>query len=188
MSSRASIRHVFRCVLSRHGRQHECFAKINQAKWIWVPDFYDTSDDANFVLFRKTLNIDTVPSGRQFIRLSADTPYGLPINGQHASYVPAKSYLTRWHYEEVGVQPFLRPGENVIAVKVLRFSFANAGNSSMVHGSILGLVFQGVIGVNCTSPLLFLPPETGQWLLPFIANSSAEPGNRKYRIMACSSG
>ena len=124
--------------------------KINQAKWIWVPNFDDTSYEAKFVLFRKTFSLDTVPLEPQYVRVSADTRYRLLINGHRASFGPAKSYLSRWNFEEIDVRPFLRPDKNVIAVRVLRYSFAHAGNSSLIRGNIPGLVFQGVIGVSAS--------------------------------------
>ncbi len=132
--------------------------KINEVKWIWVPDHDDAGHEARFVLFRKTFNLDKVPSEKQFVRVSADTRYRLLVNGQRASFGPAKSYLARWNFEEVDIQPFLRVGKNVLAVKVLRFSFAHAGNSSMIRANIPGLVLQGVIGVSKLAIAPTLPP------------------------------
>ena len=122
--------------------------EINQSSWIWVPHYHDTESEAKFVLFRKTFNLDAVPSEKQQVCISADTRYRLLVNEQRASFGPCKSYLSRWNFEEVDIRPFLRPGRNVLAVRVLRFSPAHIGNSSFIRGNIPGLIVQGTISVS----------------------------------------
>ena len=121
---------------------------LRDVKWIWVKDFDDTVNPGTFVLFRKAFHLDHIPSSPIPIHVSADTRYRLFVNGQRVAFGPCKSYLTRWYYETVDIKPFLREGKNAIAVRVLRFSPAHAGNSSMTRANIPGLILHGRIDVS----------------------------------------
>ncbi|KAH8678390.1 Six-hairpin glycosidase-like protein [Xylariales sp. PMI_506] len=111
-----------------------------QAKWIWTPNFDDAALKGQFVLFRREFSLDAVPSGEALLHVSADTRYRLYLNGQSISFGPCKSYLARWNYETVDIAPLLRPGKNVLAAKVLRFSSSHDGCLSMVRSSLPGFI------------------------------------------------
>ncbi|KAK3944420.1 Six-hairpin glycosidase-like protein [Diplogelasinospora grovesii] len=111
-----------------------------EAHWIWAPDFDDAAAVGQFVLFRKTFSLEAVPSEATSLHVSADTRYQLYINGQSASFGPCKSYATRWNYETIDITPYLRPGSNVVAARVLRFSSSHPGCLSMIRTPLPGLI------------------------------------------------
>lgn len=118
-----------------------------QAKWIWVPEFDDTIDPGQFVLFRKNFQLDDVPSQECLLHISADTRYRAFLNGQSVSFGPCKSYPTRWYYETFDIAPLLLKGRNVLSVKVLRFSSTSAGGLSMTRTALPGLIVFCKLGV-----------------------------------------
>jgi alpha-L-rhamnosidase len=107
----------------------------------------DTTDPGKFVLFRKTFDLQSTTDSECIIRVSADTRYRLFVNGKSVSFGPCKSYLNRWYFESVDISSHLVQGRNVLSAKVLRFSNAHAGNSSMIRGNIPGFFLHGVVGV-----------------------------------------
>lgn len=113
-------------------------ASLSEAAWIWTPHYDDATDPAKLVLFRKSFTLETLPETPFTVHVSADTRYRLFVNGERVSFGPCKSYLSRWYYETVDILPCLKVGPNVISAKVLRFSSAQPGNSSMVQAHIPG--------------------------------------------------
>lgn len=89
--------------------------KMWKASWINVPD---TDGLAYGVyLFRKEIEIvDTLETFPVFI--SADNKYQLYINGTLVSRGPAKGDLSHWNYDQLDLVPFIKIGNNSIAVKV----------------------------------------------------------------------
>ncbi|KAB8301565.1 hypothetical protein EYC80_003409 [Monilinia laxa] len=117
-----------------------------EAKWIWVPDFDDTIDPGQFVLFRKSFTLEKKPDVETLLRVSADTRYRLFLNGKRISFGPCKSYPTRWYYETVDITPFLQVGRNVLSARVLRFSIINTAGTSMARTPLPGLILWCQIG------------------------------------------
>ncbi|CAN8104532.1 unnamed protein product [Discula destructiva] len=110
------------------------------SKWIWTPDYNDTALHGQFVNFRKTFSLTQIPSAACFLHVSADTRYRLHLNGESVSFGPAKSYLSHWNYESVNITPYLRPGANVLAARVLRLSSSHDGCVSMIRSAFPGLI------------------------------------------------
>jgi alpha-L-rhamnosidase len=117
-----------------------------QAKWIWVPDFYDTAAAGQFVYFRRTFELQKLPNGDAPLHVSADTRYQLYLNGHRLSWGQCKSYEAIWNYETVNITPFLVQGTNVLAAHVLRFSSTFPGCLSMIRTPFPGLI------VHCDLP------------------------------------
>lgn len=109
--------------------------------WIWHPDWVDTAHGTagGFVHFRKTVHIKTVPSQPVVIQVTADTKYKLYINQQQILSGPVKGDEHLWFYDEVDVQPYLRPGANHVAVRVLRLFYARPYAQSFPRMPIPGL-------------------------------------------------
>jgi hypothetical protein len=141
------------------------------AKWIWASDFNDVAVKGQFVQFRKTFSIAKIPDGEVPIHVSADTRYRLYLNGESISFGPCKSYLGRWNYETVDISPYLKEGQNVLAARVLRFSYAHDGCLSMVRSQLPGFILycEYEVRKSCFSRL---DPFTNTWL-------SGSPHQRK---------
>ena len=55
------------------------------------------------------------------LQISADSRYKLYVNGKLAELGPSKGDRQLWYLDEVELVPYLQPGENVLAVEVLRY-------------------------------------------------------------------
>src|SRR5512139_4120142 len=85
------------------------------AKWITVPGA--TLDDYGVYLFRKTIDLTTVPASFP-VHVSADNRYKLFVNGKLVSLGPARGDLYYWNFETVDLSPCLVTGKNAISAKV----------------------------------------------------------------------
>ncbi|KAH9214231.1 Six-hairpin glycosidase-like protein [Leptodontidium sp. 2 PMI_412] len=117
--------------------------------WIWHPDWVDAKPDSagGFLHFRKTLHHHhpgVTPAKPITINISADTRYKLYINKQFVHGGPVKGDERRWFYDTVDVTPFLRDGDNHIAVHVLRFYHATTYAWPFARMPIGGLFIQSV--------------------------------------------
>ncbi|KAM0415877.1 hypothetical protein ACHAPT_013139 [Fusarium lateritium] len=94
--------------------------------WIWHPDWTENASPSagGFVDFRKTLSLDKVPSIPVKIYISADTRYKLYINSRTVAAGPVKGDQQLWFFDELDVQPYLKPGKNHVAIRVLRFYYS----------------------------------------------------------------
>lgn len=86
-----------------------------KAQWVTVPAIDETA--AGLYLFRKTVNLEAVPSEFE-VHVSADNRYKLYVNEQLVSVGPAWGDIKHWNYETVDLASYLQPGENIIAAKV----------------------------------------------------------------------
>lgn len=115
-------------------------------KWIWHPQWSETDRDTagGFTHFRKLVVVPEDLTGPVRIQITADTRYKLFINGQLVSFGPVKGDQHRWFYDEVDIAPFLRPGRNRIAVRVLRFYYATSFATSFPRLQSPGLLVRHV--------------------------------------------
>ena len=126
----------------------------DKSKWIWTPDFDDAAAKGQFVLFRRTFELDQTPISDVVLHVSADTRYRLYLNGESIGFGPAKSYLSRWYYETFNIAAHLKQGTNVLAARVLRFSSTHDGCFSMIRSAFPGFLLSCEIGVS-----LFMVPK-----------------------------
>ncbi|MBD0368477.1 MAG: alpha-L-rhamnosidase N-terminal domain-containing protein, partial [Flavisolibacter sp.] len=90
-------------------------AKPWTAFWIAVPN--QPEHDYGVYHFRKSFELTSKPA--QFIvHVSGDNRYKLYINGQLASFGPARGDIFHWYYETVDLAPFLQSGRNTVAAVV----------------------------------------------------------------------
>ena len=68
-------------------------------------------------LFRKTFALASVPE-RVPARITADSRYILFVNGQEVNRGPVRSQPRRLHCDLLDLAPYLKAGENLIAVLV----------------------------------------------------------------------
>ena len=90
-----------------------------QAKWIWHSA--KASLDAELVLFRKELVIESVPRVCR-IRVAVDTRYTLFVNGQLVLRGPCRGNAYVQYRDTIDIGSYLRRGGNCLAVKVLHYS------------------------------------------------------------------
>ena len=99
-----------------------------QGHWLWVPEEpvipspgfawpIDPQAKESHGLFRRTFSLDQVPE-RAPARITADSRYALYVNGQELGRGPIRSQFRRLHYDMYDIAPFLKTGENIIAVYV----------------------------------------------------------------------
>ncbi|KAI1024040.1 hypothetical protein LB504_005013 [Fusarium proliferatum] len=101
--------------------------------WMWNPAFIEkaTSTAGRFVHFRKTFFVNAEIPISLPIQITADTRYKLYVNKQLVAFGPVKGDANLWFYDEVDISPYLRLGENHIAIHVLR----------LFHGTSYGTSF-----------------------------------------------
>jgi len=138
------------------------FSEIRwRGNWIWVEapapshpfgelDPYRTAPrPEEHALFRKTFTLKRTPK-RAPARITADSRYLLFVNGQEAWRGPVRSQPRRLHYDLLDLAPYLKPGENVIAVYVKYYGRANSYWLPATHNMTLGksgvMVFEADLG------------------------------------------
>jgi alpha-L-rhamnosidase len=86
-----------------------------QASWITHPTA--SVLDYGVFLFRNEFRLDSPPESL-VVHLSADNRYKLWVNGELVTTGPAKGSFNYWRYETLDLGPWLREGDNVLAVEV----------------------------------------------------------------------
>lgn len=119
---------------------------MKDSNWIWNPDW--SAEDKvcpRIILFRKKIELEEAPyEGR--IRISADTRYKLYINASFVEVGPSRGDHQIWFYDTIDILPYLKEGENVIAVAVLRYpEDPVAGNHGMFRTPVPGFYMTGKI-------------------------------------------
>jgi Alpha-L-rhamnosidase N-terminal domain./Bacterial alpha-L-rhamnosidase. len=89
------------------------------ASWITCPNVSLT--DYGVYHFRKKILLDSI-SSPFVINISADNRYRLFVNGRPVCWGPARGDISHWFYETVDIAPFLKKGENSLAVIVWNFN------------------------------------------------------------------
>lgn len=96
------------------------------------------------ILFRKAFSLNK-SAASACLYISADDYYKVYINGQFVAQGPAPSYHFNYNYNVIDVRPYLKTGENLIAVHTLYQGLINrvwqSGDNR--HGLILDLVVDG---------------------------------------------
>ncbi|MBI1278219.1 MAG: Bacterial alpha-L-rhamnosidase [Anaerolineaceae bacterium] len=128
--------------------------------WIWVPEEqFQLSmgmpgadhplEQETHGLFRKTIVLDTIPK-RVPTRITADSRYALYVNGQEVFRGPIRSQPRRLYYDLFDLAPYLKPGENVIAVYVKYYGKPKSYWMPAAPNTVLGksgiLVFEAHLG------------------------------------------
>jgi hypothetical protein len=118
--------------------------------WIWVHDWQDSSSDntsGRLVTFTRALPLQSVPP-TAIIHCTADTRYKLLVNGARVAVGPSRSSPERWLYDTIDIAPFLKQGDNVITVIVLRYFYATRAAMPFVRTGYPGLTLIGSAGAT----------------------------------------
>ena len=96
------------------------------------------------ILFRKNFSLAKAPE-KAVLYITADDYYKLYVNGVFVGQGPAASYHFVYNYNEIDLTPYLKEGENLIAVHTLYQGLINrvwqSGDGR--HGLILDAVVDG---------------------------------------------
>lgn len=108
--------------------------------WIWTKDWSSEDKDAvRLVYFRKELELTQVPDSYP-VKITAADRYKLFVNGTFVQAGPQKGTKEFSYLEEAQLAPYLVPGENVVAVEVLRYPEDSRNrNDSIAHTEYPGL-------------------------------------------------
>lgn len=91
------------------------------SNFIWLNDWTTKDDeDARIVYFRKNFKMEAIPEHFN-IQITADSRYKLYINGSFVQEGPAKGDDQDWYVDTAELANFLKVGENVAVVEVLRY-------------------------------------------------------------------
>lgn len=114
--------------------------------WIWSKNWENEDQEKpRLLLFRKTFELEAEPKAGM-LDISADTRYKLYVNGRLVEIGPCKGDRQVWFYDTVDIKKYLKPGKNVIAVSVLRYSVDPAkGNHSLFRTFTPGLYVKGFV-------------------------------------------
>lgn len=120
-------------------------ALLNTTDWLWSPEWTAEDDkQARLVYFRKRVFLEKTPE-QAVLRITADTRYKLYVNGALRESGPSKGDDKIWFVDEVDIAAQLRPGENAVAVAVLRYPPAGEkGNHSLFRTRTPGLYVGGL--------------------------------------------
>ena len=113
------------------------------AKWIWD----DTNQGNTWMNFRKKITLDSVPES-VIANIAAESRYWLYINGKMVVFEGSLKRginLKDGYYDEVEIAPYLKAGENTIAVLVWYWGIRR-GNMSCNTAGKPGLMFEADIG------------------------------------------
>ena len=115
--------------------------QIPYTNCIWLPVWGpDDQEECALAYFKKNVKLDAVPEEACEIEISADSRYKLYVNGVLAELGPSKGDRMKWYYDTVDLGPFLKEGENSIAVEVLRYPMnSRKGNYGVFRTETPGL-------------------------------------------------
>ena len=114
-----------------------------QGKWIWTNHSLPSGKDGQWVDLRKTFTLNSVPATVE-ARISVDSRYWMWINGEMAVYegqLKGGPDKHSWYYDVVDIAPFLKEGENTIAILACYWGFQSA---SAVPTKNQGLLFDAI--------------------------------------------
>ncbi len=127
---------------------------IHQAPIVWI----NSEGDGRHVMtvFRNDFELSSVP-GKAEINLFADSRFHLHVNGHFINFGPVRYYPQNPFYDTYDIAPFLKEGNNVIAVKVL----SNGMNTYQLPKSIAGFAAWGEIKNSAGPDIALNTP--GKW-------------------------
>lgn len=116
------------------------------SNWIWTKSWGAEEDKSpGMVLFRKSIDLKA-EAEQADIKISADSRYKLYINNRFVEAGPSKGDGQVWFYDQISIKPYLKTGENVLAVMVLRFPMKPSESNQSILGTFIpGLFLTGSV-------------------------------------------
>lgn len=115
------------------------------ARWIWSADALRPYH--NIVCFRRTFEVSgDVTEARLLI--TADARYEVFVNGEWLGHGPARAWQSPWPVDPYDLRGVLRPGKNVIAVRVQHFGIGTFQYLAEAPGLIAELAWTDEAGAQ----------------------------------------
>ena len=99
-----------------------------QGKWIWTADSAPSGQVGQFINLRKTFTLEEIPDFAT-ARISVETRYWMWVNGEMVVYegqLKMGPTSSSWYYDVVDLTPYLKKGENTIAVLAAYYGHQSA--------------------------------------------------------------
>ncbi|KAL4947659.1 hypothetical protein BDW69DRAFT_204185 [Aspergillus filifer] len=132
----------------------EALLTINalQKGWIWPPHWIDSppknvNTAGRIVHFSRTLSLPSKPT-RALLNISADTRYKLFVNGVRVAVGPTKGSPAIWYYDTLDIAGYLREGDNVLGIDVVRYFNAVRGAMPFQRTAVPGLTVVGCVELD----------------------------------------
>lgn len=100
---------------SSAGAEPEPYCFASAARWVWTGD--GAGHPSRFVCFRRAFELDGVASDVA-LAITADSRYELFVNGEWVGHGPPRAWLSPWPVDVYDLRPYLRVGQNLLAVRV----------------------------------------------------------------------
>lgn len=119
---------------------------LKKSNWIWCQQWNgEDKETPRVVYFRRKVSVSNQIKSAN-IRISADSRYKLYVNGRLVEVGPSKGDQQVWFCDSLNLVSYLKEGENVLAVKVLRYpEDKNRGAHSVIRTATPGLFLTGEI-------------------------------------------
>ena len=138
---------------------------LHDRSWVWNLDWNGSPNETSaggFVHFQKDVDLENCPSRPILISITADTRYKLYINSRFVHYGPVKGDSQVWYYDELDIQPYMKAGKNIIAVRVLRLYHGTRFGTSFPRMPLGGLRIQHIRDSN-DPPISFSIETNDSW-------------------------
>lgn len=108
---------------------------LAKAMWIW-PTNYEYDLHNAYALFRKSFKLEASIQ-RAPLFITADQSYQLYVNGTFATRGPARGFQETWPFDEIDIAPLLKPGSNVLSIRVYNpgystYQYISQGNAGLL--------------------------------------------------------
>lgn len=145
------------------------FLFSSAARWIWSSAA--TRPYHNIVLFRRTFEVAGNASAAR-LWITADARYEVFVNGQWLGHGPARAWQSPWPVDPYDLRGALRPGKNVIAVRVQHFGIGTFQYLAEAPGLLAQIEWTDGAGAHelATDGDWWAKPDVGfQWPVPRIS-------------------
>lgn len=109
---------------------------FSQAKWIYVDSEKEIRN--RYAEFRRTFQLNKV-SNKLHLHITANSKYYVFVNGQYIGFGPVRAYPYAYKYDTYVLFPYLKEGENVIAVLTHHAGEANMHSVASPPGLLFSI-------------------------------------------------
>ena len=117
----------------------------SSVRWLWSADA--TRPYHNIVCFRRTFDVAGDVTGARLL-ITADARYEVFVNGEWLGHGPGRAWQSPWPVDPYDVRGALRPGRNVIAVRVQHFGIGTFQYLAAAPGMIAELAWTDASGAR----------------------------------------